>query len=354
MISSAMRIAWSVSDRATAHLLLVMTTGHHDDMNGRRALKQRLPYPFNQDLSQVLHHLNRRTAFGRQEAANDPVTAAYLAAGMRLVSMHVGPAEKTEEAVGLDEGSVDRSVLGFLSQRAVAAEMANNPEPFPRCGNVSTMRSTWKSQSDYIADLLSFAFSPGYYPESYQEVRAFGAETLAGDGPFAEEVEDLAYRVMQAIEEMVSFRLQLIASACAERSEVTRQALEAKYHRAHCQWKQVYAECLEARGLRLRPGMTLDQLTAILTSVVEGAMLREIGDPTAEIRDPVERRSLLGTAALALLNGCLEPTGEPDGRSVAQALEAMVVRSRCCGPDRLTTPDAALLPAHPAHMHMQQ
>jgi hypothetical protein len=294
-------------------------------MNGRRALKQRLPYPFNQDLSQVLHYLNRRTPFGQQEAANDPVTAAYLAAGMRLVSRHMGPAKGDVEA-GLDEGNVDRSVLGFLSQRAVAAEMAFNPEPFPRCGNVSTLRSTWKSQSDYIADLLSFAFSPGYYPENYQEVRAHGAERLAGDGPVAGAVEDLSYHVMQAIEEMTSFRLQLIAAACAERSEVVRQALEAKYQRAHGQWKQVYEECLAARGLRLRPGMTLDQLTAILTSVVEGTMLRQIGDPAMEIRDPIERRSLLGTAALAVLNGCLEPAGESDGHSVAEALELMAAR----------------------------
>jgi hypothetical protein len=300
-------------------------------MNGRQALKQRLPYPFNGDLSLVLHHLHRRTAFGRQDAANDPVTAAHLAAGMRLVSKHVGPAEKDGEYTGLDEGNVDRSVLGFLSQRAVAAEMANNPDPFPRCGNVSTLRSTWKSQSDYIADLLSFAFSPGYYPESYQEVRASGAERLASDGPFAEAVEELAYRVTQAIEEMTSFRLQLIAAACAERSDVVRQTLQVKYQRAHDQWKQVYAECLAARGLRLRAGMTLDQLTAILTSVVEGAMLRGIGDITAEIRDPVERRSLLGTAALAVLNGCLEPEGESDGLSLAQAVEAMAAHGRYSG-----------------------
>jgi hypothetical protein len=105
-----------------------------------------------------------------------------------------------------------------------------------------------------VADLLNFAFSPGYYPEGYEEIRASGAEKLAGDGPFAEAVEDLSYRVMQAIEEMMSFRLQLIASACAERSEIVRQALEATYHRAHEQWKQAYAECLKAGGLRLRRG----------------------------------------------------------------------------------------------------
>ena len=49
-----------------------------------KTLKQELPYPYNQDLSQVLRNLNRRTPFGRRRQANDPVTAAYLVAAVRL------------------------------------------------------------------------------------------------------------------------------------------------------------------------------------------------------------------------------------------------------------------------------
>ena len=316
-----------IEDRATARLPRQARLDHHGSMSGSWVLKQQLPYPFNQDLSVVLRHLNRRTPFGRQEAANDPVTAAYLAAGMRLVNKHVGPAVKDDSDSRLDGDNVGRSVLGFLSQRAVAAEMANNPDPFPRCGNVSTLRSTWKSQSDYISDLLNFAFSPGYYPANFQEVRASGAERLAGDGPVSEAVEDLAYHVTQAIDEMASFRLQLIATACAEHSEVVRQALEDKYQRAHSEWKQVYEEFISARGLRLRTGITLDQVTAILTSITEGALIRGIADPTAEVRDPIERRSLLGTAALAMLNGCLESADDSDGHSVAQALDVMAAHA---------------------------
>lgn len=219
--------------------------------------------------------------------------------------------------VRLSTGRCSDSCPSGLSPTEIAA----NPEPFPRIGNVSTMRSTWKTQSDFIADLLSFAFWPGYYPESYQEVRAVGAERLANDADLAEAVEDLAFRVAQALNEMVSFRLQLIAIACAERHEVVRQVLADKYARAHALWKQVYAEFMEARGLRLRTGITLDQLTSILTAIVEGSILREISDPAAGALDPIDHRSLLGTAALALLNGCLEPIESTDGRSVAQALQ---------------------------------
>jgi hypothetical protein len=299
---------------------------HYSFMADEPTLKQRLPYPFNQDLSQVLRHLDRRTQLGRESLANDPVTAAYLAAAMRLVTRHVGPVAKPENIERSDEEGIDRSIFGFLTQRTVAAEMANNPEPFPRGGNVSTMRSTWKTQSGFIADVLNFALSPGYYPENYQQTRAQGAERLIESVDPAGAIEDLAYRISQEIDEMVSFRLELIAVASAERSEVVRQALAGNYQRAHALWKQVYAEFLEVRRLRLRDGMTLDQLACILTSVVEGATLRSISDPDVETIDHIDHRSLLGTAALALLNGCLEPVEEPDGRSVREALQAIVTR----------------------------
>ena len=56
-----------------------------------RTLKQQLPHPYNQDLSKILRGLNRRTQFARRRLANDPVTAAYLAAAVRLIQRHLGP-----------------------------------------------------------------------------------------------------------------------------------------------------------------------------------------------------------------------------------------------------------------------
>lgn len=297
-------------------------------MDDEPTLKQQLPYPYNQDLSEVLNHLNRRTVLGRHGLANDPVTAAQLAAAMRLVERHLGPASEPNSTGESEPGGVDLSVLSFLSQRTVAKEMANNPDPFPRCGTPGMVRATWKSQSDFMADLLSFAFLPGYYPESYQQTRAGGAEQLVTGDDLAQAIEDLAYRVNEAITEILSFRLQLIAVATAEHSEVARDALAGKCRRAHALWKQVYSEFLEARGLRLRPGITLDQVTSILTCVVEGSVLRFISDPDAEVLDRIEHRSLLGTAALALFNGCLEPVGNSDGRSVGEALNDMIERKQ--------------------------
>jgi len=63
-----------------------------------------------------------------------------------------------------DENAVARPLFGFLSQPAVAAEVACNTDPFPQVGSVSTLRSTWRSHSDFIADPLSFALWSEYQP----------------------------------------------------------------------------------------------------------------------------------------------------------------------------------------------
>jgi len=105
-----------------------------------KALKQQLPYPYDQDLSKVLRGLNRRTPFGRRRLANDPVTAAYLTAAVRLIQRHLGPGATRTMADPEDADSICRPLLSFLSQRAIAAEVDHNPPPFHRLGRVSTMR----------------------------------------------------------------------------------------------------------------------------------------------------------------------------------------------------------------------
>src|SRR5215469_3607924 len=106
-----------------------------------KTLKQQLPYPYDQDLSPVLRNLNRRTPFGRRRQANDPVTAAYLAAAVRLIQRHLGPGGIRTPEDPEDPDSIPRPLLNFLSQRAVAAEVDHNPARFTasavfrRCGS---------------------------------------------------------------------------------------------------------------------------------------------------------------------------------------------------------------------------
>ena len=290
-------------------------------------LKQQLPYPFNQDLSEVLQHLDRKSPLVRERLANDPVTAAYLAAAVRLVRRHLGPGIDPTDPAHHGEDNVDRPLLMFLSQRHVADEVEHNPFPFPARGTTSAMRDRWKLQSHFLADLVSFVLWTAYYPEQYKDVIATGAENLVRGADFAQAVIDFTYRVCCTIASTVAFRLQLVAIATINGDDALRQALAGKYQRGVAIWSQVYAEFIEARGLRLRPGMSRTDFTNILTAMLEGVVIREISDPDALAIDHERQYSLLSTAALALVNGCLEPARHADGRSLIDAVNHLVRRS---------------------------
>ena len=283
--------------------------------------------------------------------ANDPVTAAYLAAALRLVERHLGPrpaaaAPPTTGATagpggaGQEQGRnpaadagqqasgetvpPERSLFGFLSQRAVAAEVAGNPDPFPRQGSVSTLRTSWRTQSDFLADLLGFVLWTGYYPASYAGLLTGAGEQLAEAEDFATAVQEVAFNATDHLLAMVTFRVQLAASMGADEDPAVRAVLAAKYERGQAIWGGIYTRMMTARGLRLRDGMTIGQLADILTALVEGCALRAMAEgSTSRVLDPPSKRSLLSTAALALMSGCMEPKGNEDGLSLADTVNAM-------------------------------
>jgi len=288
--------------------------------------KSRLPYPFNEDLSPVLLRLNRRTERGRRQLANDPVTAAYLAAALRLVERRLGP---RSEPASPPQPTAERSFFGFLTQRAVAAEVAGNPDPFPRRGSVSTLRTSWRSQSDFIADVLGFVLWTGYYPAAYMGLWDGGAEQLAEGEDFADAIQEVAYDATDHLLAMVTFRIQLAASIGAQDDPEIRSVLAAKYERGQAIWGGIYTRMMTARGLRLRDGMSLGQLADVLTALVEGCALRAMAEgPETRVMDAANKRGLLSTAALALVSGCMEPKGHEDGLSLAEHVNAMARRGQ--------------------------
>ncbi|WP_406485517.1 hypothetical protein [Streptomyces microflavus] len=293
-------------------------------MSENQELKGQLPFPYDQDLGKVLTHLDRRTPFSRERLANDPVTAAYLAAAMRLVARHLGPEPTRTPRDPRDGNSLDRPLLSFLTQRSIAAEVANNPDPFPRQGNVSTMRSRWKSQSDFIADLINFAMWQGNDPvDSYDQVVA-GTERLLEGPNMVDAVHDLAYLNVRDAACLPAFRLGFAAMTSAEGDEVIGEAVSSSYAGFLEPWKEVYAALLEARHLQLRPGITLDDIANLLAATVDGLALRSIGDPSSDLIDHERRRSLLGTMALAVIQSCLEPSEGADGMTLEDAVRMKV------------------------------
>jgi hypothetical protein len=52
--------------------------------------------------------------------------------------------------------------------------------------------------------------------------------------------------------------------------------------------------------------------------------MRAVSDPTTQVIDDERRRSLLGTAALAVIHGCLERVEDADGMTLEQAVHARI------------------------------
>ncbi|SHL08560.1 hypothetical protein [Actinacidiphila paucisporea] len=289
--------------------------GAPDGPRGLRG-KRDLPFPYDQDLSGVLRNLNRRTRWGRDRLANDRVTSALLAAGMRLLVRHLGPG-------GRQRVSSERLLLGSLSQRMVAEEFAGNPAPFTRYGNgVSMLRDRWSRHADYVTDLITFAVWRENYRPQYRKQRADNIKRLVHGPDFVQAVHDIAYRHTVEGVGLPSVRLGLALMTAAEGDEEVTRIISAVYEDYLGSWKKLYETVLRERHLRLRRGLTLDDLANALSAATDGMTLRAIGDPAAGVVDHGERRSLMGTVALAVIHAFLEPDDDAGGLTLEQAVAA--------------------------------
>jgi hypothetical protein len=270
--------------------------------------KTELPHPYNLDLSGVLRSVDRRTPSGCHRIANDPVTAAYLAAGMRLLDRRLGP-DGPARGVQDSKASSDRPLLRILSQRAVCDEVSNNPYPFVRIGRTSTLRSTWATQGDYVADLVRFALWNQHYvgvrPQELENYR----KALAGED-FVAAIHAVGNAILASHIGQPRWRIQLIAAATAEADQEVARALTENYEEVIRTFGVLFNECLEAHGLTLRPGVSLADMTCLLMATAEGLALRAISGHEASIWNDDRSENLLGTSAVSFLLSCAQPSDE--------------------------------------------
>jgi hypothetical protein len=283
--------------------------------------KERLPHPYNLDLSRVLRGLNRLTPYGRRKAANDCVTASYLNAAMRLIQRQLGPGRSRISADAEDPDAIVRPLLSFLSQSAVSREVRHNPPPFHGVGKPSTLRNRWKHQSDFIGDVLRFGLWAWHFPAPGSNEMT--AEILHGPDPVLA-IHRLCYWDVKRHVDSPMFRLSLVAAAEAEGDTVVCEAIQERNRSNGALWKDFYHEFLAARGLRMRPGVTIEDCVALMSAIADGLALRTLADPAAHIVDDSQQRCLLGKAALAVIAGCLEPAGEDHPQSLEQAAAALL------------------------------
>lgn len=275
-----------------------------------------LPYPYDLDRSEVLHHVGRTTRKmqrSRVRLANDPVTATFLRAGMTLLERHLGPGARHG-----DRG--ERPLLNFLSLRNVVDEVRNNPHPFPRRSSQSALRDRWPAQEQFVADLINFAVWGENYRPEYRDQREANTEKLVNGPDFVRAIHKMAYQHTADGIDKPSVRLALALMTAPDGDQEVKRAISAMYEDYLGSWKELYADVLRQRGLRLRPGLTLDDLANAISTATDGMILRAIGDPRSRVVDYGRQRSLMGTVALAIVHAFLEPEDEASGLSLEQAV----------------------------------
>ncbi len=263
------------------------------------------------DLGDVLRHLNRSTRQAQRQLANHPLTRAYLEAGMRLLEeeFFAEPAD--------DERPEPRSFL-WMSRDQVVKEVAHGPQDLPHHGNPGSLRDRWPYFSDYLGDLILYALRTerlGVHTDLAEQA----AEAL-GEDRLSAVAHEIAYRYLGFTIGDTGTRFKTLVTAFADRDPVVADELGTIYREVTEAWRAVYAELFHTRGLRLRPGLSFDDLTVLLGSVTEGLTLRAIGDRETPVLDHQQRRSLLGTAALALVIACVDPG---DGETLEEAFDRM-------------------------------
>jgi hypothetical protein len=71
----------------------------------------------------------------------------------------------------------------------------------------------------------------------------------------------------------------------------------------------------------LRPGITLDEFTVMLTGMAEGLGLRHIGELGGRVIDHHHRRALLGKAVNLLIAAAIDPG---DGRPIEAVVDELM------------------------------
>lgn len=283
--------------------------------------------------------INVRKYSGRlrsgRKLANSPVVRACLEGGRRLAE---------QEVLGLKDEEHKPRPLCTLTQKNITDEaekifqeaerddriaraLFGTPPDWRKADtrpSVGTMKDPWPNLTLYMGDLVRYVLRERYSLTDGLISRATRAE-LRKTASFSAAVEKVAYADMKILyADETSARFQYLVTGLADFHEQIREALAGVYKHSFDYWRAVYAEILEARGVTLRPGISLDELTMMLTGMAQGLSLRHIGAAGGKVIDHAHQRSVLGKACQIMIAGAVDPG---DGRDVADVVdELMAVR----------------------------
>ncbi|GAA2200946.1 hypothetical protein [Sinomonas flava] len=259
------------------------------------------------DLSGTVTNLSRVRAKNRARLANSDLTRAFLEAGLAL----------TDHAfTGSREAEGARQILSYVSRpRIVARAQADCPDLAP---TEAKFRDRWAGQQDFLDDFVSYALvSRGVTLES--AIDRWAEDLAAADGDVAGVVRRIADESVELFLDLPSYRLQLLTVTSAAADTVLAGAAAGLYAALGEAWHGLLERFLGPRGLRLRPGLTAEQVAALIQAVGEGAGLRLLAGIGYRAHDGEGPGALLASALLGLLLGAIDDGG---GLSLDDAVDA--------------------------------
>ena len=262
------------------------------------------------DLATVLRRVTdpdtgtRKTAAARERLANDDITRELLEAGLRVLEEEFGYSATHAPPPGGSSRFFD-----FLSAARVTAEVrtAGNLMATP-----AHLRDRWPYHAHFVDDLLAFGLSRHHWLAHVAEADR-SLEILESAEDLETAAREIAYLNVIRLQQLPTYRLTVLAATVAAARPELRVVLEGVYAYLCDGWSELYRRLLARFGLRLREGVTLDEMTGMLIALAEGLGLRVFALGDDGLVDHETHESLLARAALTILRACTEP--DPDAVS---------------------------------------
>lgn len=281
------------SARDTARIVLGQLLSDEEHEGGPADAMQALEPTSADDLSLVLTRLmSDNSGPQRRDLANDQLTREYLEAGLRLSARELAFAN-------------ERVLLPYsdITEAAVIEEVNHWGS---RQASRSTLHYRWPNWADYLVDLLAYSLWARYWQPGSRTVTADIISRAIDPVRTAREV---SRQELRASVDNPAMTLSLVAAATVHRHPELRRTMGRVHGVVHEEWVPIYEEILSVNGLRLRPGIGIDEVVDIFAMLTDAAALRVHLDPASDPR----QHELLSKAALAVLTACIDPG---DGLSI--------------------------------------
>ena len=129
---------------------------------------------------------------------------------------------------------------------------------------------------------------------------------IAAGTDFSEQIHWITYRDSCSFKENPAYRVALLAAAATAQNSQAAMVTSDMYRLRGEARKKFCEQIIETRGMKLRPDVSVQEVSDILQALVDGVCVRMAADPDASLVDHERRRSLLGKAALAIIAACVD------------------------------------------------